>query len=52
MECTCNTEMEFVQGENIFESRLEQYHCPKCHRTIVINRTNGHIREGTLSDRY
>lgn len=52
MKCKkCNAEMDFIQGENILDTRLEQYHCPKCHWTCVFNYITGSIREGILPDR-
>ena len=52
MNCEkCNTEMRFVARENILDTRLEQYHCPNCHHTIVKNLLTGTIREGHLEDR-
>lgn len=52
MKCKkCNAEMNFVAGEEILDTRLEQYHCPECHHTIVYNRTTHTKREGVLKDR-
>lgn len=52
MKCEkCQSEMNFVAGESIFDTRLEQYHCPACHHTIVYNCATGKKREGVLKDR-
>lgn len=53
MKCEkCNTEMKFVAGENILDTRLEQYHCPECHHTIVYNCLTHNKREGILENRW
>lgn len=52
MKCEkCNTEMNFVVGENILDTRLEQYYCPNCYHTIVYNKRTKTIREGVLKER-
>ena len=53
MKCKkCGAEADFVQGENVLDTRLEQYHCPECHFTWVWNKLTGSVRKGTLSDRW
>ena len=48
-KCECGNEATFVAGIDIFDSRFEQFHCDKCHRTFTTR--NGHyIREGTLPE--
>ena len=49
MNCKkCNSKMNFVIGENLLDTRLEQYHCPNCHNTIIKNLLTGTVEEGNL----
>ena len=50
MKCQkCGAEMDFIQGVTT-HYRMEQFHCPKCHHTIVV--AGGKIHEGYIAEHW
>lgn len=52
LKCSeCGAESEFIAGAtNIAGERMEQFHCPKCHHTVVVLR--GKAIKGYIAEQY